>query len=536
MGELQMLGQRNLLCGLHVHVQPADPGRRVELMARMQPFLPLLLALSTSSPFWMGHATGLMGYRQTAYQEIPRTGLPPLFRDQTEYDQYVQRMTDGRAIQDASFLWWALRPSRAFPTLELRVTDACTDLCDALAIAQLYRCLVRHLERRPLLYADLHAGDQAIVAENLWRAQRHGFDAGLIDLGSRRLVAVREMLENTLEALDDDIRALGCERQVERVWRILEEGTSAHAQSAAEKQLASDKFTLVAPFPAGGPIDTLARVLADGLAKRYNQVAVVDNAPGAAGNIGMDKVKRGKPDGHTLLVIPAGNLTVNPTLMPKFPFDIQKDFVPVAMLAKTPNVLVTNPATGIKTVAELIAQAKAKPDSLSYASPGVGSGLHLAGELFKAQTQTEILHVPYKGAPDILNDLYGGRISSFVTALSNAVQPHKAGKMRVLVTTSPKRSAVLPDVQTAAEAGFPQLTSLEWFGLLAPAGTSPERIAALNLAVSKAVASDRIKEAFGKLVMEPASTPSAEFGRMIKTDMDRWGEIAKRMNYQPVDA
>ena len=230
MGELQMLGQRNLLCGLHVHVQPADPGRRVELMARMQPFLPLLLALSTSSPFWMGHATGLMGYRQTAYQEIPRTGLPPLFRDQTEYDHYVQRMTDGRAIQDASFLWWALRPSRAFPTLELRVTDACTDLCDALAIAQLYRCLVRHLERRPSLYADLHAGDQAIVAENLWRAQRHGFDAGLIDLGSRHLVAVREMLENTLEALDDDIRALGCERQVERVWRILEEGTSAHAQ------------------------------------------------------------------------------------------------------------------------------------------------------------------------------------------------------------------------------------------------------------------------------------------------------------------
>lgn len=230
MGELQMLGQRNLLCGLHVHVQPADPGQRVALMARMQPFLPLLLALSTSSPFWMGHATGLMGYRQTAYQEIPRTGLPPLFRHQTEYDQYVQRMTDGRAIQDASFLWWALRPSLAFPTLELRVTDACTDLCDALTIAQLYRCLVRHLERRPQLYADLHAGDQAIVAENLWRAQRHGFDAGLIDLGSRRLVAVREMLENTLQALDDDIRALGCARQVERVWRILDEGTSAHAQ------------------------------------------------------------------------------------------------------------------------------------------------------------------------------------------------------------------------------------------------------------------------------------------------------------------
>ncbi|CAN7420738.1 carboxylate-amine ligase [Pseudoxanthomonas sp. LjRoot143] len=230
MGELQMLGQRNLLCGLHVHVQPADPGQRVALMARMQPFLPLLLALSTSSPFWMGHATGLMGYRQTAYQEIPRTGLPPLFRHQAEYEHYVQRMVDGRAIKDASFLWWALRPSLAFPTLELRVTDACTDLCDALAIAQVYRCLVRHLERRPTLYAGLQAGDQAIVAENLWRAQRYGFDAGLIDLGSRRLVSVREMLENTLEALDDDIRALDCTLQVERVWKILENGTSAHGQ------------------------------------------------------------------------------------------------------------------------------------------------------------------------------------------------------------------------------------------------------------------------------------------------------------------
>lgn len=232
MGELQMLGQRNLLCGLHVHVEPADPAQRVALMARMQPFLPLLLALSTSSPFWMGHATGLMGYRQTAYQEIPRTGLPPLFRNHVEYEHYVQRMVDCRAIKDASFLWWALRPSLAFPTLELRITDACTDLCDALAIAQIYRCMVRYLERRPALHADLQAGDQAIVAENLWRAQRYGFDAGLIDLGSRRLVSVREMLENTVEALDDDVRALDCRLQVERVWRILKEGTSAHGQLA----------------------------------------------------------------------------------------------------------------------------------------------------------------------------------------------------------------------------------------------------------------------------------------------------------------
>jgi carboxylate-amine ligase len=242
MDELQMLGHRNLLCGLHVHVQPADPAQRVILMARLQPFLPLLLALSTSSPFWMGHATGLMGYRQTAYQEIPRTGLPPLFREQAAYDHYVQRMVDARAIPDASFLWWALRPSLAFPTLELRVTDACTDPHDALAIAQLFRCLVRHLERVPDLYAGLHAGNQAMIEENLWRAQRHGFDAGLIDLGSGQLVPVRESLRSTLDALAEDIAALGCAAQIDHLKRILDIGTSAHRQQLQyqERRLAGD--------------------------------------------------------------------------------------------------------------------------------------------------------------------------------------------------------------------------------------------------------------------------------------------------------
>jgi carboxylate-amine ligase len=230
MDELQMLGHRNLLCGLHVHVQPADPSQRVALMARLQPFLPLLLALSTSSPFWMGHATGLMGYRQTAYQEIPRTGLPPLFRDQADYDHYVQRMASARAIPDASFLWWALRPSLAFPTLELRITDACTDPRDALAIAQLFRCLVRHLERVPDLYNSLHAGDQAVIEENLWRVQRHGFDTGLINLGGGLPVPVRELLERTLHTLADDIAALACASQIEHVGRIVERGTSARLQ------------------------------------------------------------------------------------------------------------------------------------------------------------------------------------------------------------------------------------------------------------------------------------------------------------------
>lgn len=232
MEQLQMLGHRNLVCGLHVHVQPRDTGARIDLLRRLQPFLPLLLALSTSSPFWMGHPTGLMGYRQTAYQEIPRTGLPPLFADQAAYDCYVARMMQSGTIEHAGFLWWAIRPSLAFPTLELRVPDCCTRAEDALAIAQVFRCLVRHLEHHPQRHAGLDAGVQAIIAENLWRAQRHGYGAGLIDLGSGKLVSVPEMLRNTQDALAEDIAALQAQSAFDHVWTILDQGTSAHHQLA----------------------------------------------------------------------------------------------------------------------------------------------------------------------------------------------------------------------------------------------------------------------------------------------------------------
>ncbi|MBD9379119.1 carboxylate-amine ligase [Pseudoxanthomonas sp. PXM04] len=232
MEQLQMLGHRNLVCGLHVHVQPADTSARIDLLRRLQPFMPLLLAVSTSSPFWMGHPTGLMGYRQTAYQEIPRTGLPPLFANQAAYDRYVARMVQSGTIEDASFLWWAIRPSLRFPTLELRVPDCCTDADDALALAQLFRCLVRHLEHHPERHAGLDAGVQAIISENLWRAQRHGYDAGLIDLASGRLVPVREMLRNLQQVLEEDIVALAAGEAFEQLWKILQHGTSAHRQLA----------------------------------------------------------------------------------------------------------------------------------------------------------------------------------------------------------------------------------------------------------------------------------------------------------------
>ena len=305
---------------------------------------------------------------------------------------------------------------------------------------------------------------------------------------------------------------------------------TAHAQTAAEKALAADKFTLVAPFPPGGPIDTLARILADGLGKRYAQVALVDNAPGAAGNIGMDKVKKAKPDGHTLLVIPAGNLTINPTLMPKFPFNVDKDFVPVAMLAKTPNVLVTHPGTGLKTVADLIKAAKAKPDSLSYASPGIGSGLHLAGELFKDQAKVEMLHVAYKGTPPALNDVLGGTVPLMFSNLPTVLPHLKSGKLVALAVTDSTRTPSAPDIPTMAEAGVPGIVVPSWYGLLAPAGTPADVAEQLARDAQDILAQAAVREQLKAQGMTEWNLQTGAFGAHIRDETARWAKVIKARN------
>lgn len=302
------------------------------------------------------------------------------------------------------------------------------------------------------------------------------------------------------------------------------------AQNVAEIALAADKFTLVAPFPPGGPVDTLARLLADGLGKRYGQVALVDNAPGAGGNIGMDKVKKAKPDGHTLLVIPAGNLTINPTLMPKFPFSIEKDFVPVAMLAKTPNVLVTHPGTGIKSVADLIKAAKAKPDSLSYASPGIGSGLHMAGELFKDQAKVEMLHVAYKGTTPALNDLLGGTVPLMFSNLPTVLPHIKSGKLVALAVTDSTRTPTAPDIPTMAEAGVPGIVVFSWYGLLAPPGTPAEVAEQLARDAQGILAQSAVREQLKGQGMTDWSLQTIDFGAHIRNETARWAYVIKARN------
>ena len=228
MNDLQMIGRRNMLCGMHVHVNLPDPSRRVDVMTRMLPYLPLFIALSTSSPFWQGRATGLKGYRLAAYDELPRTGLPELFHNNAEYDAYVAAMLASGAMEDASHLWWAIRPSLKYQTLELRAPDCCTRIDDTVALAALYRSLARFLFADPEHNADLNVVDRALAVENKWRAQRYGSQGTFVTRFGE--IAVCELLNMVLELVAADADALDCSDQMEHCRTIISGGTSADAQ------------------------------------------------------------------------------------------------------------------------------------------------------------------------------------------------------------------------------------------------------------------------------------------------------------------
>lgn len=228
--DLQMVGYRNMLCGMHVHVEVPDLGSRVNLIMRLTPYLPLLLALSTSSPFWQGQLTGLRGYRLAAYDELPRTGLPELFRTQADYDEFVTALVWAKIIPDASYIWWALRPSLGNPTVELRVADSCTRLDDAVAIAALFRCLVRALDRDRDLNAGFDRVGRAITQENKWHAQRYGMAAVFVDPFSRSPLTAKEWLDQILDFIADDVDVLGCSADIKHLDKIVTGGTSADHQ------------------------------------------------------------------------------------------------------------------------------------------------------------------------------------------------------------------------------------------------------------------------------------------------------------------
>jgi glutamate---cysteine ligase / carboxylate-amine ligase len=235
--ELGIVGLGNALCGLHVHVAVPDPDSRVEIMHRLVPFLPILLALSTSSPFWAGIETGLLGYRNAANDAFPRSGFPEMFRSGSEYEEYVQALTEAKIITDSTYIWWALRPSLRHPTLELRLTDSCTAVDDAVAIAGLYRALVRHVVEHPKLNAQFSAVVRALTEENRWRAQRYGTAGTYIDVVTREAKPFKQILDETLAIVSPDMAALGLDSEVAHLRRIAANGTSAHRQVSLYRDL-----------------------------------------------------------------------------------------------------------------------------------------------------------------------------------------------------------------------------------------------------------------------------------------------------------
>jgi tripartite-type tricarboxylate transporter receptor subunit TctC len=296
----------------------------------------------------------------------------------------------------------------------------------------------------------------------------------------------------------------------------------------AQAPYPSRPIRIVVPFPAGGTTDILARAVAVKLTEATGQPAVVDNRPGAGGNIGAELVAKSAPDGYTFLMGTVGTHAINPSLYAKMPYDHVKDFAPVILVAGVPNVLVINPSLPVNSVQELIAYIKANPGKVNFASSGSGTSIHLSGELFKTMTGTQITHVPYKGSAPALQDLVGGQVQIMFDNLPSSLALIKGGKLKALAVTSLERSSALPDVPTVAESGLPGFEASSWFGLLAPAGTPKEAIAKINGEVAKWLATPEAKE---KLASQGAIAASGltpdDFAKHIATETTKWNKVVK---------
>jgi tripartite-type tricarboxylate transporter receptor subunit TctC len=285
---------------------------------------------------------------------------------------------------------------------------------------------------------------------------------------------------------------------------------------------------LVVPFAPGGGNDILGRVVGERLTHALGQPVVVENKPGASGNIGMAEGARAAPDGYTLVLAPTGNLTVNQSLFANLPFDVQRDFTPVTLLAQSPNVLVVHPSVPVKSFRELISYAKANPDKLNFASPGDGSGAHLAGELLKSEAGIRATHVPYKGMAPAVNDLLGGNVQMMFAGISTALQHVKSGKLVALAMAGPKRNPQLPDVPTVAESGLPGFDVTSWYGIVVRSGTPPAVVQKIQRDMAEALQAEDVRSRLAGLGLEPVGNTPEEFAALIKAETQKWGAIVKK--------
>lgn len=297
-------------------------------------------------------------------------------------------------------------------------------------------------------------------------------------------------------------------------------GAPAHAQNYPNKPI-----RLIVPYPAGGPVDVIARLIGPKLTREIGQQLIVDNRGGANGIIGVQLAAADAPNGYTLLMASTSTHSINPLIYKKLPYDSYRDFAPVGMLAIRPYVLVVHPSLPVKSVKELIALAASKPGELTYASGGgVGSGNHLAGELFKTAAGVDILHVPYKGGAPALNDLLGGQVAIFFAPIPIALGHVQAGKLKALAVTGAVRAPVTPNLPTMSEAGLPGFEFSIWDGVVAPAQTSKEIITRLNSALVRILQTPDIREKFSAIGAEATSSTPEQLAAWMKNDAAKWAE------------
>jgi tripartite-type tricarboxylate transporter receptor subunit TctC len=302
--------------------------------------------------------------------------------------------------------------------------------------------------------------------------------------------------------------------------------------AAAQDKYPSRVVHVIVPTPAGGPIDVMARLVANQISPTLGQSVIIDNRGGAGNTIGSAEAARATADGYTLLYSSSSGLVIAPMLQKSAGYDPLKSYDPIALVAATANILVVHPSVPAKSVRELIANAKAHPGTINFSSGGVGTLPHLIGEYFKSRAGINVLHVPYRGGGPSIQDVVAGHIQFTFEGISVLLPLIQAGQLRALAITSQKRSPLLPDVPTMIESGFPDFTTSAWTGLLAPAGTPPEVIGRLNGAVNTALQGAEMKAALDRLAGDALGGTPQELTKVIESDIGKWAPIVKALNLQ----
>jgi len=300
-----------------------------------------------------------------------------------------------------------------------------------------------------------------------------------------------------------------------------------HSTMAIAQLYPVKSIRLIVPFAAGGSSDTLARTLGQALSESFGQQVVVDNRPGAGGNIGMELAAKASPDGYTMVLADVANLAISPTLYAKLPYDPVRDYSPVNMPATSPNVMLVHPSVPATTLKELLTLAKEKPRKITYASAGVGQVGHLTGEMLNQLAGVEMVHVPYKGSSQAVIDLVGGHIQVMFSAFSSTLPHIKAGRLRALAVTSRTRSAAVPDVPTIAESGFPGFEAVTWYSVVAPARIPRDAIERLNGEILQALGAAQVKERLSVLGFEIVGSPPDVLAAYIKSEIVKWAPVVK---------